>query len=155
MTLTTSDVDRYLTSAPSELLRPHVILPAQHFNPPQKHAPEQELMMAVLEDAVRCIEKYRFPTDGRGRRIFLAAQQWLLTSEPHWPYSFECICAALDIDAGAVLHRLRLAPQRPASSVAGAIPARRVGAPRRTGTTPTARGAMRMVGAREMESGRP
>lgn len=132
-------------------MRPQLILPEQHFNPPQKHAPEQELMMAVLEDAVRCIEKYRFPVDGRGRRIFLEAQRWLLASEPHWPYSFECICAALDLDAGAVLHRLRLAPP-PAISVAGAIPAKQVGAPRRAGTTITARTAMRMVGAAGMQS---
>lgn len=148
----TSDVDRHLTNAPGALLRPQLILPEQHFNPPQKHAPEQELMMAVLEDAVRCIEKYRFPTDGRGRRIFLEAQQWLLASEPHWPYSFECICAALDLDAGAVLHRLRLTP--PAISVAGAIPAKQVGAPRRAGTTVTAHTAMRMIGAGGMASGR-
>ncbi len=29
------DVDRYLTGVPIDLFQPHVILPAQHFNPPK------------------------------------------------------------------------------------------------------------------------
>lgn len=145
-----SDVDRKLTNLPQEVLRPHVILPAQYFSPPQKLSPEQELMMAVLEDAVWCIDKYRVPTDGSGRRMFLEAQQWLLASEPQWPYSFECICAALDLDASAVLHRLGLAPPRPAVSTAVVMPARPLGAGRRAGPAP----AMRLVGAQEMGGGR-
>jgi hypothetical protein len=106
------DVDQYLTGAKIDLFQPHVILPAQHFSPPKKLAPEHRLMMAVLDDAVRGVEKYRFPTDARGRRLFREAKQWLLAAEPHWPYSFERICAVLDLDANAVRHRLRLAPER-------------------------------------------
>jgi hypothetical protein len=112
------DVDRYLTGVPIELFEPHIVLPVQHFNPPKRLAPEHRLMMAVLDDAVRCVEKYRFPRDGRGRRLFHEAQQWLLDEEPSWPFSFERICAVLDLDANAVRHRLRLAPQRPPLSVA-------------------------------------
>jgi hypothetical protein len=76
-------------------------------------------MIAVLDDAVRCIEKYRFPTDERGRRLFHEAKQWLLAEEPHWPYSFEHICAVVDLDANAVRHRLRLASGRSSVSVSG------------------------------------
>jgi hypothetical protein len=111
------DVDRYLTGVPIDLFQPQVILPAQHFNLPKKIAPEHRLMMAVLDDAVRCVEKYRCPTDARGRRLLHEAKQWLLAAEPHWPYSFERICAVLDFDANAVRHRLRLAPERPPVSV--------------------------------------
>jgi hypothetical protein len=111
------DVDRYLTGVPIDLFQPQVILPAQHFNPPKKLASEHRLMMAVLGDAVRCVEKYRFPTDARGRRLFHEAKQWLLAAEPHWPYSFERICAVLDLDVNAVRHRLRLAPKRQPVSV--------------------------------------
>lgn len=111
------DLDRYLTELPSALLQPHVILPAQHFHPPKKLAPEHRLMMAVLNDAVRCVEKYRSLADARGRRLFHEAQQWLLAAESHWPYSFEHICAVLDLDANAVRHRLRLAPKRQPVSV--------------------------------------
>ena len=111
------DVDRYLTGVPLDLFQPHLILPAQHFHPPKKLAPEHRLMMAVLDDAVRCVEKYRFPTDPRGRRLFHEAQRWLLAAEPHWPYSFERICAVLDLDANAVRQRLRLAAKPQPASV--------------------------------------
>jgi hypothetical protein len=115
------DVDRYLTGVPLDLFQPHVLLPAQHFHPPKKLAPEQRLMMAVLDDAVRCVEKYRFPVDARGRRLFHEALRWLLAAEPHWPFSFERICAVLDLDANAVRQRLRLAPERPPVSVSCAM----------------------------------
>lgn len=144
-----SDVDRTLGDAPGDVLRPHVILPAQYFIAPQKLSPEQGLMMAILEDAVRCIDKYRFQTGAHGRRIFLEAKHWLLASEPQWPYSFECICAALDLDAGAVLQRLRLVPPRPAVSAIRAI-----GAARRAGPTLATCASRLMVGAREMGNGR-
>lgn len=108
------DLDGYPTGIPSDLFRPHVILPAQHFNPPQKLTPEHRLMIGVLDDAVQCIQKYRSSTDIRSRRLFREARQWLLATEPHWPYSFERICATLDLDAGAVRRcLLRLAPERP------------------------------------------
>lgn len=103
------EVDRYLTGAPSALFQPQVISPAQYFAPPKKLAPEHRLMMAVLEDAVRCVEKYRVATYARDRRLFHEAKQWLLAAELRWPYSFECICAVLDLDADAVRNRLRLA----------------------------------------------
>jgi hypothetical protein len=118
------DVDWYLAGVPSDLFQPHVILPAQHFHPPKQLAPEHRLMMAVLDDAVRCVEKHRFPADARGRRLFHEAQQWLLAAEPHWPYSFERICAVLDLDASAVRHRLRLAPARQPASVSREMPMR-------------------------------
>ena len=86
-----------------------VILPVQHFHPPRKLAPEQRLMMAVLEDAVRCVEMHRFPTDDRHHRLFNETKQWLLAEESHWLYSFERICAVLDLDAAAVRYRLQLA----------------------------------------------
>ena len=37
------DADRYLTGVPSDLFKPHVILPSQHFDPPKKFAPEHRL----------------------------------------------------------------------------------------------------------------
>jgi hypothetical protein len=104
------DVDRYLTGVPVRLFQPDVMLPAQQFPAHSKREPEHRLMMAVLEAAVRCVRKYPFPTDARGRRLFHEARQWLLAAEPNWPYSFERICAVLDLDADAVRQQLRLVP---------------------------------------------
>lgn len=37
------DADRYLPGAPSDLFRPRVILPSQHFDSPKKFTPEHRL----------------------------------------------------------------------------------------------------------------
>ena len=86
-----------------------ILLPSQHFGPRRKQAPEQRLMMAVLHDALECLEKYRFATSSQGRRLFREAMQWFLADETDWPYSFECICGVLDLDSNAVRQRLRVA----------------------------------------------
>jgi hypothetical protein len=106
------DADRYLTGVPIDMFQPHILLPSQYFEPPGKVAPEHRLMMAVLADAIRCVETCRCPTDVRGGRLFREARKWLLDEEAHRPYSFEYICAVLDLDANAVRHRLRLASGR-------------------------------------------
>jgi hypothetical protein len=74
-------------------------------------------MMAVLDDAVRCVENHRFSRETRRRRLFADAKQWLLAEEAHWPYSFESICAVLDLDANAVRQRLLLALEQPPGAV--------------------------------------
>ncbi len=90
-----------------------VLLPSQHFGASKKVAPEYRLMIAVLEDAITCVTKYRSATDTRGRRLFDEEQQWLFSEETHWPYAFACICDVLDLDADAVRRHLGLvaAPQ--------------------------------------------
>jgi hypothetical protein len=59
---------------------------------------EKRLMRAVLMDAIGCIERYR---DGRGAQswpAFHAARDWMLEHDRSWPFSFENICLALDLD---------------------------------------------------------
>jgi hypothetical protein len=66
---------------------------------------EKRLMLAVLTDAVGCIERYR---NGRGVQSWVecrAALRWILDQDRKWPFSFENICLALDLNAD----RLRLA----------------------------------------------
>jgi hypothetical protein len=63
-------------------------------------------MIAVVQDAINCIVKYRFATDRRGRRLFNEGTQWLGSKDTGWPYSFESICEAFSLDANAVRHRL-------------------------------------------------
>jgi hypothetical protein len=113
------DVDWYPTDPPTDVFEPDVILPAQHFPPVGKLAPEQRLMMAVLDDAVRCVASRRLSTDTRHRRLFAEARRWMLAEEADWPYSFESICAVLDLDANAVRQYLRLAPKQLPEAVSG------------------------------------
>ena len=106
-----------LAGLPTGMMRLDIVLPSQHFGSRRKQTPEQRLMIAVLQDALDCIEKYRYATDTHGRRLFQEAKQWFLADETDWPYSFECICGALDLDADAVRQHLRVAPERESVSV--------------------------------------
>jgi hypothetical protein len=85
-----------------------VILPSQHLAAPKKVAPEYRLMIAVLENAITCITKYRSATDTRGRRLFDEEQRWLCSEDTHSPYAFVCICDVLDLDVDTVRRRLGL-----------------------------------------------
>lgn len=93
-------------------MHPDILLPAQYFYERRKRSPEHRLMMAVLYEALHCLEKYRFASDLKGRRLFFEAEQWFVSEQTEWSYSFERICEALDLDAAAVRHRLRRAVAR-------------------------------------------
>ncbi len=88
----------------------YAVLPAQYFGGRGKQAPEHRLMIAVLHDALDCLEKHRFATNDRGRRLFRETAQWFLAHEADWPYSFESICGVLDLDSDAVRQRLCFLP---------------------------------------------
>lgn len=62
-------------------------------------------MSAVLVDAIRCLA---WGSDGRSDRVHLAAQarRWIAAVDALWPYSFQNICAALDLDPSRVRARL-------------------------------------------------
>ena len=94
------------------MLQPNIILPSQHFGARKPLAPEQRLMIAVVQDAINCIERYRFATDRRSRRLFAEVTQWFGATETGWPYSFESICGVLGLDADAVRHRLGVAQEQ-------------------------------------------
>lgn len=96
----TTEVNPRLAGLPIGVARLDVVLPSQFFGSRSKPTPEQRLMLAVLQDALDCIQKHR------DRRLFDEARHWFLADETDWPYSFERICAALDLDANAVRQRL-------------------------------------------------
>jgi hypothetical protein len=86
---------------------------------PRKRTPEELLMIAVLNDALECLEKHRFATEGARRRLFRQARRWFLACDTQWPYSFERICGALDLDANRLRRRIasRAAAQRTSRSI--------------------------------------
>ena len=82
----------------SSLFQPDTLLPAQYFETFRRKShlePEKRLMLAVLEDAVACFQKYLLARDGRGRAMFREAEQWILEEESDWLFSFENICEVL------------------------------------------------------------
>ncbi len=90
------------------VMQPDIVLPSQHFGPQYRQAPEQRLMIAVLQDALDCVQKHRFAKDAHHRQAFREAKRWFLAEETDWPYSFERICGTLDLDANAVRRCLRV-----------------------------------------------
>ena len=58
----------------------------------------RRLLLAILQEALRSFFQYRSSRSRSGKRIFREVQEWLLSSEAQWLYSFESICAHLGLD---------------------------------------------------------
>jgi hypothetical protein len=85
----------------SDVLGPDVILPQQFFDGPRRDSdfsPEKALMLAVLEDAIRCFQEYFRTTRARPRMLSRQAERWIRTRDWNWPFSFNNVCDALSID---------------------------------------------------------
>ncbi len=64
---------------------------------------EQKLMLAVLEDAVTCFQKYFTARDRIGTSLYHEAEEWiLLPGKDDWLFSFDNICETLDLDPGYI-----------------------------------------------------
>jgi hypothetical protein len=86
------------------LLAPEQLLPAQfaHARRDSVMCGERALMLAVLEDAIRCLE------DGTRRESLLVRETlaWIRADDHEWPFSFLNLCANLEIDAGSLRREL-------------------------------------------------
>jgi hypothetical protein len=73
---------------------------------------EERLMLAVLRDAVECIERYRYQYGARSRSAYHEALGWVQGGDDTWLFSFDNVCLSLNLDASRL--RSVLAP-RPSS----------------------------------------
>ena len=92
------------------LFEPDVLLPAQFFAAFRRAGGlerERLLMLAVLEDAVDCYQKYAHAKEPRGRQMFEESREWVLSIDRSWLFSFENICDTLEISAEYVRRGLR------------------------------------------------
>ena len=64
--------------------------------------PEQRLMIAILEDAVRTVLRGASAADRPARRMVAETRGWFAADDPDWPFSFINVCDALHLDAGSV-----------------------------------------------------
>jgi hypothetical protein len=82
------------------LIVPESVLPAQ-FEPARgaiAATGERALMLAVLEDAIRCLQEHRRGARAEPRRLAREAEAWV-RSNVERPFSFVGVCDALDIPA--------------------------------------------------------
>jgi hypothetical protein len=92
------------------LFEPDVLLPAQFFAAFRREGGlerERLLMLAVLEDAVDCYQKYSHARDPRGQQMYDEARDWVISDDRGWLFSFENICDTLEINAEYVRRGLR------------------------------------------------
>lgn len=80
---------------------------------------ERRLMLAVLQDALDCYQKYAHAHDAAGRQMFADAAAWIACEDRRWYFSFENICSVLEIDPtylrrGLSEKNLRVVPAPPA-----------------------------------------
>ena len=97
------------------LVEPEILLPSQFFDRFRGHSileGERRLMLAVLEDAVSCFQKYAGATRQRGQRLFHEAEEWFQDEDESWPFSFASICTVLGIDAAYFREQLERWKQR-------------------------------------------
>ncbi|HVC44547.1 MAG TPA: hypothetical protein VND20_06980 [Candidatus Binataceae bacterium] len=82
---------------------PDVLTPEQYYDSRRDDsaiAPVKRLMMAVLEDALRCFQNNADAKNGPRKRLFAEAEQWLCGDEGDGPFSFETVCETLNIEPG-------------------------------------------------------
>jgi hypothetical protein len=60
--------------------------------------PERALMVAVLRDAITCLEKYAAFRSSGNRRLFDEALEWILSDDCEWLFSFNNVCEALGVN---------------------------------------------------------
>jgi hypothetical protein len=83
------------------LFEPDALLPAQFyaaFRGSSAVRGEKRLMLAVLEDALDCYQKYAIARDGHGQQLFEEANTWITSGDRGWFFSYENICETLEIN---------------------------------------------------------
>jgi hypothetical protein len=83
------------------LFEPDALLPAQFyaaFRGGSGVRGEKRLMLAVLEDALDCFQKYAAAPDGHGQALFEEANTWIVSNDRGWFFSYENICETLEIN---------------------------------------------------------
>jgi hypothetical protein len=99
-------------------VQPDHLLSFQFFNTHGERTqqePERMLILAVLEDAVTCIQKYASISKAREKRWFREAMEWILADDDDWVFSFNNVCEAVGLSPG----RLRRALIRMADGSSG------------------------------------
>ena len=64
----------------TSLFQPDTLLPEQYLDTFRRKLylePEKKLMLAILEDAIACFQKYAFARDSKGKALFTEAEEWI------------------------------------------------------------------------------
>ncbi len=85
----------------SSLFQPDTLLPEQYLDTFRRKVhlePEKKLLLAILEDAIACYQKYIFARDGKGKALFREAESWVGEKGNEAVFSFDSVCEMLGFD---------------------------------------------------------
>jgi hypothetical protein len=95
----------------ASIMQPDTLLSEQYFDTFRRTAylePEKHLMLAVLEDAIRCYQDNYVSRSRKRKRFFHEVKEWLASEDSNWVFSFEYICYVLDLDPAYIRQGLLL-----------------------------------------------
>ena len=69
--------------------------------------PERTLLLAILEDGIRCYQENIHVSGGKRRSLFEEARDWLFSDDTGWFCSFVSICTLLNLEPNYIRRGLR------------------------------------------------
>lgn len=85
----------------TSLFQPDTLLPDQYLDTFRRKLhlePEKKLMLAILEDAIACYQKYIFARDGKGAALFREAEEWVEERGSGSVFTFDSACESLGLN---------------------------------------------------------
>ncbi len=85
----------------ARIIEPDIFLPSQFYGNSglsRQLEGEKRLMIAILKDAVECLDKYRGARSSSGRTHYENALEWVQDTGTEWLFSFTNICDLLGFD---------------------------------------------------------
>jgi len=85
----------------SSLFQPDTVLAAQYLETARRKIilePEKQLLLAVLEDGIKCFQENVAATTAKRKQLFAEAEEWILERDRDWLFSFENACDVLGLN---------------------------------------------------------
>jgi hypothetical protein len=85
----------------TSLFQPDTLLPDQYLDTFRRKLhlePEKKLMLAILEDAIACYQKYFLARDSKGKALFHEAKEWVEEPGDASVFSFDSVCEGLGLN---------------------------------------------------------
>ena len=85
----------------TSLFQPDTLLPDQYLDTFRRKLhlePEKKLMLAILEDAIACYQKYLLARDSKGKALFEEAEEWVEEVDGAGVFAFDGVCEILGLN---------------------------------------------------------
>lgn len=99
--MTSYDTGLSMEERVTSLFQPDTLLPEQYLDTFRRKLhlePEKKLMLAILEDAIACYQKYLFARDSKGKALFEDAEQWIEEVSGVGIFAFDSVCETLGLN---------------------------------------------------------